>query len=478
MPESLITALVLGAVYLLDLAAIALVFARKRDAPSVVSWVLAILMLPALGALLFFVFGLDRVPRRLKRKLAHREALPELVPGASTGTFADEKEGGRAGWEGLCALAEHNGAPPVRGGNAVTLLAEGEEAFESIFAAVREARHHVHVLEYIFRDDRLGHELLGLMIEKARQGLEVRLLVDAVGTLTAWKLIRKLKAAGGEGAVFMPLLPYGKVFMPNLRNHRKIIICDGETGFLGGLNVGEEYSSRRFRRRHWQDAHIRIRGPAVHDLQRVFMGDWDFAAGKHPEGKAYYPPVKPCGESRAQIVASGPDEENNSLHQLFFAAITRARYRLRIATPYLVPDPSLRDALKVAARRGVEVTILTQGRPPDHWPTYWCSRYFWPELIEAGVRIYEYQAGIMHAKVLIADDHWSAIGSANLDNRSLRLNFEVMAVLDSDPDAMAANTHFDAELKKAVPATLEKLAASPWHEKTLEGLFRLLAPLL
>lgn len=478
MPESVVAALALLAIYMLDIAAIALAVARKRDTASIVSWVLTILFLPGAGALLFFLFGLNRVPRRLKRIMARRETLPEVVRGASTQTFDDENEGGRAGWEGLCLMAEKCGAPPVRGGNAVTLLADGGEAFDAIFAAVREAGRHVHVLEYIFRDDRLGHELLDLMIEKARQGVEVRLLVDAIGTLGSWKLIRRLKAAGGQGAVFMPLLPYGKVFMPNLRNHRKIIVCDGQTGFLGGMNVGEEYSSRRFRRRHWQDAHIRIRGPAVHDLQRVFMGDWDFATGKHPEGEVYYPPVKPSGQSRTQIVASGPDEEHNSLHQLFFAAITRARYKLRIATPYLVPDTGLRDALKVAARRGVEVTVLTQGRPPDHWPTYWCSRYFWAELIEAGVRIYEYQAGVMHAKVLIADDHWSAIGSANLDNRSLRLNFEVMAVLDSDPDAVAANRRFDEELNKATPVTLQQLEHSPWQELMLQGLFRLFAPLL
>ncbi|MCC6574168.1 MAG: cardiolipin synthase [Planctomycetes bacterium] len=478
MTPTLTTVLSLAMLYTANLTAIVLVLARKRDAPSVMSWLFAIIFLPGLGLLLFILFGLERIPRGLKKRIAYRKALPPRVAAVANEAFTDFKEGGRGGWEKLCELAEKCGAPPVRAGNKVTMLPEGSEAFESIFEAIRGAKHHVHVEEYIFRVDRLGQEMLDLLIAKIKEGVQVRVIVDAFGSLTSWRLLKQLRAAGGQGVSFMPLHPLRRVYLPNLRNHRKIIVCDGDIGFLGGLNVGEEYASKRFKRRHWQDAHVRIQGPAVLDLQRVFVDDWEFAADESLKPDEFFPAATTRGDSRAQIIASGPDVEVNAVRQVMFGAITRAQRSIQIATPYLVPDQAIRDALTTAARRGVEVIILTQGWPPDHWPTYWCSRYFWGELLEAGVKMYAYQAGFMHAKVMVVDEHWSNIGSANIDNRSLRLNFEVMAVLDSDSDVALVRERFKRELAKSKRVTLEEFNKRPLSHRILEGFMRLFAPLL
>ena len=469
--ETLIATLAVAALYGANLAAIAYAIARKRDAASALAWSLAIAFLPGIGLLAFLVFGLNRLPRRLHRVIKRRPVRSDGEPSGQVAYRA-------AHWEGIDRLACVLGAEPARGGNEVLLLHEGAETFEAIKEAISAARHHVHVEEYIFRDDALGRQLLELMIERAKAGIEVRLMVDAFGTGEAKRLIRDLKQAGGEGAVFLPLFPFGKIFTANLRNHRKIIVCDGEVGFLGGMNVGNEYFGRRWRNRYWCDAHLRLKGPAVTDLQRVFADDWRVAAGRDLEDGPYFPEVAAQGDSDVQIVASGPDQDENAMRGLLFAAITRASRKVRVSSPYLVPDSTLRDALKCAAARGVKVELLTQGHPPEIWLTYMCSRHYWEELLNAGVRIYQYGKGILHAKSVIVDDRWAALGSANLDNRSLRLNFEVAALLYGERDAAEANARFERDLADSEQVESESFNARPWHSRALESAARLAAPLL
>ncbi|CAG0931845.1 cardiolipin synthase A/B [Planctomycetaceae bacterium] len=478
MTDSLIATLVAVAVYTAELIGVGLAISRKRDTQSAIAWSLAILFLPVVGLLAFFVFGLERTPSRLKRKAAQARNVRARFKRQLTESQSMPSIEARRGWQGMCLLAENAGAPPIIGGNAVILLDHGQPAFDSIVEVVRGAKQHVHVEEYIFRDDRLGRELLDAMIERAQAGVKVRLLVDALGSFGNWRLLRRLKKAGGEGAVFMPLLPFSKAFFPNMRNHRKIIVVDGHTGFLGGLNVGEEYVGRRFRNRYWADAHLRISGPAVREIQRVFLEDWDFAHGTMPDTAELFPAAPVAGNSRVQVLSGGPDDEQNALRLAFFAAITSADKNLRIATPYLVPDLAMREALKTAAMRGVDVTVLTQGKPPDSWLTYWASRYYWEELMAAGVKLYEYQRGMMHAKMLLADNEWATIGSANLDNRSLRLNFEVTATFDTPADIEIFYKRFGEDLKRARRVTLKAFRKRRLMARAFEEIARMAAPLL
>jgi len=460
-----------------DLVAVAFVIVRKRDAASALAWSFAILFLPVIGLLLFLVFGRDRLPRRLKRKVVHGHRFVERL---QEGERLDDGELAllEPGWGGLSRIACSLGAPPIRAGNRVRILGRGEDAFAAISEAISEAQHHIHVEEYIFRDDTLGRALLELLIAKARRGVEVRLVVDAVGTPLAGRLIRQLEKAGGQGSVFLPILPFGHRFSPNLRNHRKIIVCDGRVGFLGGMNVGDEYFGRRVNARYWCDSHLRIEGPVVRDLQYVFAEDWDFVTGELLDGEGYFPRLGGVGEARAQILHSGPDEEINSTRSVLFAAITQAQHELRIASPYFVPDLSLRDALRGAARRGVEVTILTQGWPPEVWLAYQASRFHWYHSLQAGVRIFEMDERIFHSKLLIADEGWATLGSANLDSRSLRLNFEVQCLLDGPSEVEAVRRHFDTLMTGAREVSLEEFSRRPAWRRGIESLARLAAPLL
>jgi len=311
-----------------------------------------------------------------------------------------------------------------------------------------------------------------------RPGVEVRLCVDYVGTLSRWWLLRRLRRAGGEGAVFLPLFAFGKRFVANLRNHRKLLICDGTLAYFGGLNVGEEYLGRKKLDRDWCDLQVEVEGPAAADVQRVFVEDWDFAAGTLLEGPAYFPARQPAGESSVQVVSGGPDREVNPIHELFFRVFTRARRSIRIASPYVVPDPALRQALGSAARCGIRIDIVTQSWPPDNYLAEFAGSYFFDDMLAAGIHIHRYTPGMMHGKALIVDDELAILGSANLDSRSLQLNFEVMGVFYSPPDVHTMAARFDEILARCKEVTPAAYAQRGRLRRVAESLARLLAPLL
>ena len=458
-----------------DAAMILLVLARKREAAAALGWGLAIVLLPVLGSMFFLLFGMNRLPRRLRRKVAHRQTFAERL---ALGPREDADHASEGPWASLAPMLESLGEAPPRPGNEVVLLEQGPPAFERMGAVIRAARHHVHVEMYIFRYDRLGREVIELLEAKAREGLEVRLCVDHVGTLARWRLLRRLRKAGGEGADFLPLFPFGKRFVPNLRNHRKLVVCDGETAFFGGLNIGEEYLGRKRGDRDWCDLQVEVRGPAVADLQRVFVEDWDFAAGKLLDGEAYFPRLEAAGESRVQTISGGPDREVNPIREAVFRLFTRARRTLRIASPYVVPDAGLRDALKSAARSGVEVDVITQSWPPDNFLAELAGSYHFADLLAAGVRIHRYMPGMMHGKLFIADDELAILGSANLDNRSMALNFELACVFSSAGDVAAMAARYASMLARCEELTPEVYAERSRIRKIGETLARLLGPLL
>lgn len=474
--ETILAAAGVAVYYTVIILSVIWVFVRKRDPASAVSWTLAILFVPVVGLAAFLLFGRERLPWRLKRKRKHRpdfaRRMARFIPQRGEGSQS------REGFQGIGRLAEQMGNAPIREGNKLTGLLEGPAAFESIKEAIAAAKHHVHIEEYIFRDDSLGRQLLELLCQRAREGVQVRLLVDAVGTGASRRLIADLKQAGGQGEVFLPFFPFGKSLTPNLRNHRKIIVCDGRVGFLGGMNVGDEYFGLKLRNRYWSDWHLRAEGPVVSDLQRVFAEDWDFATGKELAAPEYFPNPKPCGDSRMQIVHSGPDEEVNSTRQVFFAAITRAHHRVSISSPYFVPDAPIREALRNAALRGVRVEVLTQGWPPETYATYFASRYYWEEFLHAGVRIYEYRKKVLHGKGMIVDSEWAAIGSSNLDPRSMQLNFEVLGLIDSAVDAGYAQDHLDKMIAESVEVRASDLAKRGLLARAAESTARLFGPLL
>ena len=305
--------------------------------------------------------------------------------------------------------------------------------------------------------------------------MEVRFLVDSVGSyFLPTRFLRKLTDAGGQAARFLPLLNPLRV---NLRNHRKLLIVDGHTAFAGGMNIADEYlgESRRFG--YWRDTHFRIAGPAVAGIQHTFLEDWYFTTNEAVKGGTYFPPGGVPGATLAQVVASGPDADFKAIREVFVAAILRARERVWIASPYFVPDAGLRDALLIAARAGADVRFLGPFRP-DKWVPFLAARYYWSDLLAAGVKVYQYARGMMHSKFVLVDGEWASVGSANTDNRSLFLNFELNCQFF---DADVVRELEDAYLKDlawSVRIDPEVYAARPLASRLAENACRLFSPVL
>jgi cardiolipin synthase len=263
----------------------------------------------------------------------------------------------------------------------------------------------------------------------------------------------------------------------NLRNHRKIVVVDGREALTGGMNIGDEYLGKSARFGYWRDTFLRLEGPAVAGLQRIFTEDWDFAARESLNSPAYFPELSASGEATVQVVESGPDQERNSIREIYFAAILSARERLWVASPYFVPDAGILDALRLARYRGVDVRLLCLLRP-DHFLSFYASRYYWGDMLAAGAHVYQYAKGMMHAKVVLVDGRWAMVGSANLDNRSLHLNFEVGCMLHTPELVAELERQFEEDLRQSVRLDAATYARRPFLARLTENACRLFSPVL
>lgn len=473
-----------GVVALLDtliiLAVVPWVLLTKRDSTSAMAWCLVVLLVPLLGFFLFWVFGHNHVYRPLRRRRHHRSAFRAAHPPRTKEAAHGASPNGNAEPPGddLGQLALKVNAFPISRGNAVTLYHETRLAFEGILEAIQEARHHIHLEYYSFRPDGMGTQLLELLTEKARAGVEVRLLYDAVGGLKLkGRHLRPLLDAGGKTGVFLPLNPLQSRIRVNLRTHRKITVVDGRVGFIGGMNIGDEYLGKSKTFGYWRDTTLRLEGPAVAGLQRIFAEDWDFTYREAVNGDHYFPHVRPAGAAVVQVVESGPDQEINSIREVYFAAILSARERLWIASPYFVPDAGLLDALRLARYRGVDVRLLTISKP-DHYLSFYAGRYYWADMLAVGAKVYQYTKGMMHSKLMMVDGRWAMVGSANLDNRSLRLNFEAGCILHTPELVADLERAFERDLNDAILLDAASYARRSLASRLVENACRLLSPVL
>jgi cardiolipin synthase len=393
------------------------VLRTKRDPAAALGWMGLGWFAPFAGGTLYLLFGINRVSRRASRlrphgRIARTEAAPPLPPGA-----AHLAPLARAG----SALAAH----PLLAGNAGELLPNGDEAYPHMLSAIAEARHSIALESFILRDDAAGEAFIAALIAAHRRGVAVRVLIDGIGSgYFRAPAARILGAAGVPVARFMhSVLPW-RMPLINLRTHRKILVVDGSVAFTGGMNISADNILARHPRHPVRDLHFRLAGPVVADLMLAFATDWAFAHGENLAGSLWFPPLAPAGTTLARVITSGPDADNQKIEMLMLQAIACAHHSIAIQTPYFLPDERAITALALAAARGITVDIVLPTRS-DHRFMDWALAAHVTPLLEAGCRLWHNAPPFDHTKLMVVDDSWALIGSANWDMRSLRLNFEV-----------------------------------------------------
>ena len=394
-----------------------------------VAWLLTIIFVPYFGALACLVFGVNRVTRKVRGQQQVARQIRKELPEPPSAGEPDAPPHIRA----IYRVAKQLTGEPLTSNNRLQIFDRTPDTFAALTEAMRGAKKTLHVSYYLWREDKIGTEMTDILIERSRAGVEVRFLYDEIGSL--WlprKTKKKLKAEGVEVAGFLAGAGFVARWSLNLRSHRKIVVIDGQTAFTGGVNVGDEYLGRDPGYGYWRDTHLRVDGPAAARLQRVFAEDWFFATGKRLTDPKYYDarPVEE-GDADLQVLPDGPADDKELLHDMLFIAIANATDRVTVATGYFVPSESLFTALTTAARRGVNVRVLTAGKN-TYIHTLLAGRAFYERLLAAGVEVYEYERGLFHSKTTTVDGVWSVIGTANFDLRSLVLNFEDV-VMSYDP---------------------------------------------
>ena len=446
---------------------------QRRSPAATLAWLLVLLFLPGVGLVIYRLLGPLRLERkRLERRVARRIIADSVKAMASLrAAHAAELQVARV------PMAMHE-APPLHAHD-VDLYLDGASAYAAIFDAVRAARHHVHLEYYIFEPDRVGTRLRDLLIDKARAGVTVRLLVDGTGSgRLRERFLRPLRQAGAQVAWFNPVsLRWIRTRRADFRSHRKIVVCDGAVAFMGGMNIADVHTAE-MTPNAWRDTHVRIAGAAALPIQRIFLEDWLFATSKLPPHiEELFPLPRHMGKHVAQIVASGPDHDALPIHDTYFTAITRAEKRLWLTTPYFVPGEPITTALCTAALRGVDVRLLIPVRGDSRLIDL-AARSYVPELLASGVKVFEYLPRFVHAKTIVVDDDLAIVGTANLDTRSFRLNFELAALLYDQPLAQRLGAAFEADLTESRAIEPVPLAQQKLVRRLAEAGARLLSPLL
>lgn len=444
---------------------------QKREPLATLSWVLSLSLLPYLGFLVYFLFGPQRIHRQNLRRQLRRAGLGQH--GALCPMDADCTE--------LALLAQATTGLPPSSATAAQLLVDGSATYDAIIEAVAGARDHVHLEYYIYNPDCCGTRLRDALVERARAGVKVRLLLDAVGSSKVRRrFLQPLLDAGGEFAWFHPtrLVPFARPWL-NLRSHRKIVVVDGRIAFTGGINITDEQDDS-LRKDAYRDLHLRLEGEIVRSVQQVFVEDWAYASGQgqeHLAGTRLWPHGEPLpGKIAAQALVSGPDSSWEAIHRAHVAAIHEARNRVWLATPYFVPGEAARMALTSAALGGLDVRLLVPKMSDSRLVT-WAARSYYGELLDAGVKIYEYGPRMLHSKALLCDDNLVIVGSANFDHRSFRLNFELSMLFRDHGLAGTLARLLEGEFDLSQPVVLRK-QRSLWRERLPEALARLASPLL
>jgi cardiolipin synthase len=470
----LLTAFIL-ILYAVGLASAINAAMTARTATGAVAWVVALTSFPLLAVPAYWVFGRSKFEGVADAYSANRERIDAIVEemAANLEPLQVRLEGAVPYYDVIRKLSGNN---LVRG-NEVELLVNGEATFDSIIDGIARASEYVIVQSYIIRDDGLGQQLKQALLKRAQAGIQVFLLYDEVGCLgLPGAYGEELRSAGAKVSSFRPTRGVRNRFQLNFRNHRKIVIVDGESGWLGGHNVGDEYLGLNADLSPWRDTHVRLRGPAVIQLQGVVAADWYWATRELPPFN-WQPETADRSDTRALIIPSGPTQPLETAGLIYVMALNQARRRIWLTAPYFVPDEAVMKALELAALRGVEIRILLAGATDSSLANH-ASYHFIPRLIKLGIRFTVYRPGFLHQKVTLLDEHTALVGTANFDNRSFRLNFEVTALVHDDAFAAEVETMLKADFAHGKELEADELDARGFLWRLKVSFARLLAPVL
>ncbi|MER2112211.1 MAG: cardiolipin synthase [Solibacillus isronensis] len=466
------------------LFALTVIFLERKKPSSTWAWLLVLFFLPFVGFFLYLLLGRQLRKKHLFRWDGRKDiGIEQLINYQIEAIEKNELEL-RAehikSYNHLIYMNLKTNNAVLTQDNDVKIFDDGSDKFEALINDILHAKNHIHIQYYIFKLDNLGQRIINALIKKAKQGVKVRVLFDEMGSRGVRKRhFKELIEAGGEVEVFFPsILPLINPRL-NFRNHRKISIIDGRIGYIGGFNVGDEYLSLSDRFGYWRDTHLRIEGSAVHPLQTRFILDWNQASAKNDicYAERYFPIIPQKGTAALQIISSGPDTEWEVIKNNYLHLISNAKKYVYIQSPYFIPDDSFFDAIKIAALSGLDVRIMIPNKP-DHMFVYWATYSYVGPLVEAGAKVYHYEKGFIHAKMIVVDDEIASVGTANIDVRSFSLNFEVNALLYDRLLAHHLAEIFESDILDCSELTYELYKNRSSFIKFKESISRLLSPIL
>ncbi|MFC7443831.1 Cardiolipin synthetase [Mesoflavibacter sp. HG96] len=468
--------------YILALLAVVTILFKSINPTKTLTYIIVLLVFPFFGLIVYYLFGQEyRKNKIFNRKdvlnnnlIKSINSKVEIKPEFLSKYEANaEEEQVR-----LVQLLQKNDKSPLTQNNEVEIILNGENKFEKLFQDIKQAKKHVHLEYYILKDDKIGTRLLDLLLSKAKEGVVIRLSYDDVGSKISSKMKKLLNQSTIQHHAFMPVLFPKFTGKMNYRNHRKIVIIDGEIGYVGGVNVSDTYVNYPENKNYWRDTHLRIEGEAVFSLQTQFLTNWNFVAETEVKLDRSFFPSKPIDKIiPIQIAASGPDTDwANIMEAIFFSIVTAEKY-VYITTPYFIPNDQIITAMQVAAKSGVDVRLLIPDIS-DSWTAQHATNSYLEQLFEANIKIYRYTKGFIHAKTMVVDDIFTTIGTSNMDYRSFNINFEINALIYNEEKAKEAKQIFLDDLKDAKNITFEQWTNRPKIERLKEAYCRLWAPLL
>lgn len=463
--------------------ALTIIFLERKNPSATLAWIMILFLVPVAGIIFYFLLSQNIARQKIFRMSKYEEAiinasLNEQISAIKKGEFVFSNPESKK-WQDMIRLHQTYSDAFFTQDNRITVLTDGCHKFDSLLKDIKAAKQSINIMYFIVKNDSMGRLLIDALTEKAREGIEVRFLIDAMGSRQiSQKILDPLKKAGGQYAFFFPPMFKYLNLKLNYRNHRKLVVIDGCIGYLGGFNVGNEYVGKKKKFGFWRDTHLRLTGSCVQDMNARFILDWRFASKENIVlAQAYY--GVPChdGTTGIQIVSCGPESAKEEIKRGYLKMISSAKKNIYIQTPYFVPDASILEVLKTAVLSGVDVRIMIPCMP-DHMFVYWATYSYVGILLNLGAKIYIYDDGFMHAKTICVDGEIASIGSANFDIRSFRLNFEANAFIYDAAEVYKLEAIFEADMMKSHELTKHLYRNRPLVIKFKESISRLLSDLL